>query len=80
MLLIQRANIATTIYETVPVAQPEAEAWPVDDHPLGIQADEMFARQLDTGFAAEVGELVKGPATGATAKTRFRPLWAIERR
>ena len=27
-----------------------------------------------------VGELVKGPATGATAKTRFRPLWAIERR
>ena len=45
--------MATTIYETVPVAQPEAEAWPVDDHPRGIQADEMFARQLDTGFAGK---------------------------
>ena len=65
-------------------AAPAAEPWPGnelgDDSALGLQADEMFARQLDTGFAAEVGELVKGPATGATAKTRFRPLWAIERR
>ena len=25
----------------------------MDDHPLGIQADEMFARQLDTGFAGK---------------------------
>lgn len=40
----------------------------------------MFARQLDTGFAGEVCKLVDGPATGATAKTRFSPLWAVEQR
>jgi hypothetical protein len=46
--------MATTIYLTVPVAQPEAEQWPVDNDPIGIQADRMFARQLDTGFAGEM--------------------------
>jgi hypothetical protein len=50
--------MATTICPTVPVALPEAEAWPVDDDPIGIQADEMFARQLDTGFAGEIYALV----------------------
>ena len=34
--LTRRADMATAIYPTVPVAQPEAEAWPVDDHPRGI--------------------------------------------
>ena len=76
--------MASIEIEGLPLAVPAADPWPRtelgDDSALGLQADEMFARQLDTGFAAEVGELVKGPATGATAKTRFRPLWAIERR
>ena len=56
--------MATTIYPTVPVAQPEPDPWPVDDHPLGIQADEMFARQLDTEFAGEVRALVHDPEVG----------------
>ncbi|WP_374384251.1 hypothetical protein, partial [Thermomonas sp.] len=60
--------MATTIYLTVPVAQPEPDPWPVDDHPLGIQADEMFARQLDTGFAGEVRALVHDPETGLAGK------------
>lgn len=60
--------MATTIYPTVPVAQPEAEAWPVDDDPLGIQADEMFARQLDTGFAGEIRALLHDPETGLAGK------------
>ena len=63
MLLIQRANIATTIYETVPLAQPEAEAWPVNDHPVGIQADGMFARQLDTGFGGKSRNLLHDQST-----------------
>ncbi len=60
--------MATTIYPTVPVAQPEAEQWPVDDHPIGIQADEMFARQLDTGFAGDIRALVHDPETGLAGK------------
>lgn len=64
--------MATTIYPTVPVAQPEAEQWPPndigDDDPIGIQADEMFARQLDTGFAGGIRALVHDPATGLAGK------------
>lgn len=56
--------MATTIYPTVRVAQPEAELWPVDNDPIGIQADEMLARQLDTGFAGEIRNLVHDPETG----------------
>ncbi len=56
--------MATTIYPTVPVAQPEPDPWPLDDHPLGIQADEMLARQLDTGFASELRTLVHDPDVG----------------
>ena len=44
------------------------EPWPVDDDPIGIQADEMFARQLDTGFAGEIRALVHDPATGLAGK------------
>jgi len=40
----------------------------------------MFARQLDTGFAGGVRGLVNDPASGATARTRFTPRWAVERR
>ena len=43
--------MATTIYPTVPVARSEAEQWPVDDDPIGVQGDEMIARQLDTARA-----------------------------
>ncbi|MDP1840754.1 MAG: L,D-transpeptidase [Reyranella sp.] len=60
--------MATTIYPTVPVAQPEAELWPVDNDPISIQADEMFARQLDTGFAGEIRNLVHDPETGLAGK------------
>ena len=60
--------MATTIYPTVPMAQPAAEQWPIDDDPIGIQADEMFARQLDTGFAGEIRALVHDPETGLAGK------------
>lgn len=60
--------MATTIYPTVPVAQPEAELWPVDNDPISIQADEMFARQLDTDFAGEIRALVHDPGTGLVGK------------
>lgn len=60
--------MATTIYPTVPVAQPEAELWPVDNDPVSIQADEMFARQLDTGFAGEIRALLHDPETGLAGK------------
>jgi hypothetical protein len=75
--------MGTMIYPTVPVAQPAAEPWPPngmnDDDPIGIQADEMFARQLDTGFAAEIRTLMHDPETGrpaplgaSTLPTRWR--------
>ncbi len=60
--------MATTIYPTVPVAQPEPDPWPLDDHPLSVQADEMLARQLDTEFAGEVRTLVHDPETGLASK------------
>ncbi|MDP3162273.1 MAG: hypothetical protein Q8N31_19850 [Reyranella sp.] len=50
------------IYPTVPVAQPAAEPWPVDEH--AIRVDEMFARQLDTEFSAGVRGLLHHPETG----------------
>ncbi|MGQ0580897.1 MAG: hypothetical protein ACT4O6_03105 [Reyranella sp.] len=64
--------MATTIYPTVLVAQPEAELWSPngigDNDPVSIQADEMFARQLDTGFAGEIRNLVHDPETGLAGK------------
>jgi hypothetical protein len=64
--------MGTTIYPTVPVAQPAAESWQPngigDDDPIGIQADEMFARQLDTEFAGEIRTLVHDPEMGLAAK------------
>jgi hypothetical protein len=44
--------MGATIYPTVPVAQPEAEPWPIDEHT--IRVDEMFARQLDNESSAGV--------------------------
>ena len=52
----------------LPSAAPAEDSWPFenlgDDTALGLRADEMFARQLDTGFAGEVRGLVNDPATG----------------
>ncbi len=60
--------MASIRIEGLPEAAPVEEPWPVDDHPIGIQADEMFARQLDTGFAGEIRALVHDPATGLAGK------------
>ena len=69
--------MATTIYPTIPVAQPEPDPWPLDDHPLGIQADEMFARQLDTEFASELRTLVHDPEVGLAGKEPEEALMGI---
>ncbi len=63
------------IYQTVPVAQPEAEPWPVDEHTIRI--DEMFARQLDTEFSSGVRGLLHHPETGIAAQTGESALEAI---
>jgi hypothetical protein len=60
--------MASIRIEGLPEAAPVEEPWPVDDDPIGIQADEMFARQLDTGFAGEIRALVHDPATGLAGK------------
>ncbi len=67
--------MAATIYPTVPVAKPEAEAWPTDEH--SIRVDEMFARQLDTEFASGVRGLLHHPETGLSALKGEAALEAI---
>jgi hypothetical protein len=67
--------MGTTIYPTVPVAQPAAEPWPVDEHT--IRVDEMFARQLDTEFAGHVRGLLHHPETGVAALNGEAALEAI---
>ena len=58
--------------EGLPTAAPAADPWPRnelgDDHPLSLEADETFARRLDTGFAGAVRGLVTDPATGLAGK------------
>ena len=55
-----------------PSVAPAAGGRPLDqlgdDSQLGLQADEMVARQLDTGFATEVRSLVHDPATGLAGR------------
>jgi hypothetical protein len=68
--------MGTTIYPTVPVAQPAAEPWPADDE-LSIRTDEMFARQLDTEFSAGVRGLLHDPETGVSARRGEAALEAI---
>ena len=63
------------IFPTVPVAQPEAEPWPVDEHT--IRVDEMFARQLDTEFSAGVRGQLHDPETGVSAQRGEAALEAI---
>ncbi|MDP1748264.1 MAG: hypothetical protein Q8L22_02310 [Reyranella sp.] len=60
--------MASIKIERLAEAAPVEEPWPVDDHPIGIQADEMFARQLDTGIASEIRALVHDPGTGLASK------------
>jgi hypothetical protein len=72
-----RIDMATTIYPTVPVAQPEAELWPVDNDPVSIEADEMFPRQLDTGFAGEIRNLLHDRETGLVARDPEKALIGI---
>ena len=72
--------MGTTIYPTVPVAQPAAEPWPPlsdngDNHT--IRVDEMFARQLDTEFAGHVRGLLHDPETGVSARRGESALEAI---
>ncbi len=67
--------MAATIYPTVPVARPEAEPWPTDEH--SIRVDEMFARQLDTEFSSGVRNLMHHPETGLSALKGETALEAI---
>jgi len=69
--------------EQLPSAAPAAEPSPLNDledhNPLGLKADEMFARRFDTGFEGAVRSLVHHPATGlmgCTPSTR----WPASRR
>ena len=54
--------------EELPSAAPAAEPSPLNDledhNPLGLKADEMFARRFDTGLEGAVRSLVHHPATG----------------
>ncbi|MGQ0584912.1 MAG: hypothetical protein ACT4O6_23490 [Reyranella sp.] len=63
------------IYPTVPVAEPAAEPWPVDEHTIRI--DEMFARQLDIELSADVRGLLHDPETGVAARRGEAALEAI---
>jgi hypothetical protein len=68
--------MGTTIYPTVPVAQPAAEPWPADDE-FSIRTDEMFARQLDNEFSAGVRGLLHDPEAGVAAQSGEAALHAI---
>ena len=59
----------------LPVEQPAAEPWPIDEHTIRI--DEMFARQLDTEFSAGVRGLLHDPETGISAQRGEAALEAI---
>jgi hypothetical protein len=65
-------NMASIETEGLPGAVPAAKPWPRnelgDDSALGLRADEMFARQLDTRFAGEVRALVTDPVTGLAGR------------
>ncbi len=64
--------MASIMTEGLLSAAPDAEPWPRNelggDSALGLQADEMFARRLDTGFAGEVRGLVTDPVTGLAGR------------
>ena len=60
--------MASIRIEGLPVAAPAVEPWPLDNDPLSVQADEMFARHLDTEFEGEVRTLMHDPETGLAGK------------
>lgn len=49
-------------------AAPASDPWLDSNDPISIQADEMFARQLDTVFAGEIRTLLYDPEAGLTGK------------
>jgi hypothetical protein len=59
----------------LPIEQPAAEPWPIDEHT--IRVDEMFARQLDNEFSAGVRGLLHDPETGISAQSGEAALHAI---
>lgn len=59
----------------LPPAGAAAEPWPADE--FTIRADEMFARRLDTEFAAGVRTLLHDPATGLSALSGEAALEAV---
>ena len=71
--------MASVIHPTVPIvgqgAGSAAEPWPADE--VTIRADEMFARRLDTGFAAGVRDLLHDPGTGLSSLDGEAALEAI---
>ncbi|WP_422013652.1 hypothetical protein [Reyranella sp.] len=64
--------MASIMTEGLLSAAPAADPWPRnelgDDSARGLQADEMFARRLDTRFAGEVRGLVHDPVTGLAGR------------
>ncbi len=64
--------MASIMTEGLLSAAPAADPWPRnelgDDSALGLKADEMFARRLDTRFAGEVRGLVTDPVTGLAGR------------
>ncbi|WP_295136766.1 hypothetical protein [uncultured Reyranella sp.] len=64
--------MASIMTEGLLSAAPDAEPWPRNelggDSAFGLQADEMFARRLDTRFAGEVRGLVTDPVTGLAGR------------
>ena len=59
----------------LPQAGAAAEPWPADE--FTIRADEMFARRLDTEFAAGVHDLLHNPETGLSSLNGEAALEAI---
>ncbi|TAJ24034.1 MAG: lipid II-degrading bacteriocin [Reyranella sp.] len=57
--------------------EPAQASWQRADDAIGIRADEIFVRQLDTEFANEVRALVHDPRTGLAARDAEGALVAI---
>jgi len=70
-------EMAAQIFPTVPVAQAAAAPWPDDSDQFSIRIDEMFARKLDTEFAAGVRGLLHDPETGLSSLSGEAALEAI---
>lgn len=67
--------MASIPIRVLPEAGPAAEPWPADE--FAVRADEMFARRLDTEFAAGVRDLLHNPETGLSSLSGEAALEAI---